>query len=230
MAKPLYETKAYKVCNYIYLFMISAFLFILVNIPFLASLYVYMLTKASIGFVYIFSILIGPSLVALISLMIDVIINKDFFNIAAKFFKNYKRSFMDGIYYWSIFCIAISILNYDRTNIGKFASNLSFLSPVFLILEILAVLFAIMTFIMISRFYLKITKVFKYSLYYAIKEINNLVLAAALIIVVGYMVMYLNILCIGFSGAAVYITVFLMRKSLIKIEENLKSRGEINVS
>lgn len=228
MSKPFYETKGYIVCNYIYLFIMSTFLMLVVNIPFLISLYVYLSTDTLLIIVYVFSLFIGPSILALMSLMIDVVFNRDFYDIGKKFFKFYKKNFVDGIYYWAIFCIIVLVLNFDRVNIGKMYSQFKFLSPIFFIIELLIVLVAIMTFMLVSRFYMRILQTFKYSIYYTFKEFKNLILSSALIIAVGYAVFKLNILFILFSGVAVYISVFVMKKSLLEIEKNLKNRGEID--
>lgn len=220
MIKPFYELKIYTVFSHIYLFFISSLLFILVNIPFMAFLFMNYMTKGFLLGLYISSVLMGPALFAVISVMINAVVNGEFHNVVGKFFKSYKDNFIEGLYYFAVFSIIMHILNFDRLNITKLVGqNMKFLSILFLVLELLVIFLSIMLFIIVSRFYIKTKAAIKLSLYYTIKNFKNIVLALALVIVLGYVVIYINVSFIVLSTFVIYVIVFLSKNSLIEIEK-----------
>ncbi|URZ01230.1 DUF624 domain-containing protein [Clostridium felsineum] len=220
MIKPFYELKLYTVFDHIYLFFISSLLFIIVNIPFIMFLYMNYVTGSFLLGVYVSAILIGPALLAVISVMVNAVVNGEFHKVAGKFFKSYKENFFEGIYYFAVVAVIMYMLNFDRLNIARLIGyNIKAVSIIFLIAEVIVIFFSIMLFLVVSRFYIKAKQAIKLSIFYSVKNFKNIMLSSALVIVLGYIVTYVNAFFIILSTGAVYAVVFLLKNSLIEIEE-----------
>ena len=217
------------IANYIYWFLISNFLFILMNVPFIlvwsAS---YSQTKFNFNILLILSLLpTGPALTALLSVMGKLIRNKGI-SVIKDYFTAYKKNFFDGLFYGGIILAVLTIIYTDILYI-KAKPGLFFIQVVLLVAGVVIISMAFYIFPIISRFYFKFNEVIRLSLIYSIKKIHitlyNFICIFGIIILISKLPTYF--LLFSFSLFC-YIIMFNEKNILSQIEETYNKKGNSN--
>lgn len=179
----------YTSANYIWWFILGNIFFLLVNIP-IISVLIFESVTGNFKFnltTFVAMLFIGPALVALLSIMGKLVREKDI-KIMKDFFKAYKSNFFEGVFYWGIFQVAISILYFDIHYVNT-KLEIPMLKYIFIAIGIVLVTMLFYIFTIISRFYFSIKDVIKLSLYYSITRIKTTIFNWVYL-VAFYIVMY----------------------------------------
>lgn len=168
MIKKLGEGLLFTISNYLWWFILSNFYFILLNLP-LTILIFCLLTGVIINptpwLVALCCIPMGPSLTALLGAMGKLVREKDV-NITHDFFRIYKNSFKQSLFYGTMVIIALLAIYVDIQY--TLLSGHKILVYFFYGLSLFILQAGINALCIISRFYLKTSVIFKVSCGYTI--------------------------------------------------------------
>lgn len=225
------EGPLYSITNYITWFFLGNLYFVLLNIPLLAILIALLsnsispITKGFIYIVIICFIPLGPAATALLSVMGKLIREKDV-NITKDFFKAYKASFFQSLFFWSLEVIIISILFIDI----KFFISSSYPQVLTIFIFIIAAFIFLMSlyvFPIISRFYLSTKDILKLSAYYTIRKFHITILSFTSFLTVGLIFFKVSSFILAFISSIIcYLIMFYEQKILLEIEEKIKKNTE----
>lgn len=156
------EGLIFTVSNHLWWWFLGNFYFALFNLP-LVILIIGLATgifeKPAAWFIGLCCLPIGPALSALISVMSKLVREKDI-SLTKDLFKAYKNNFKQSILFWGITVALLLIVYVDIT---YFLINQSKLVYFFYFLGILVLLIGFYALVIISRFYLKTSDIFKLS-------------------------------------------------------------------
>lgn len=219
--KDFFESYLFDIGNHIWYFLIANLYFILLN-PLLLVLLLAVGTGAvsdvPISLIAISSLTLGPSLSALLSTMGKLVREKDV-NLTSYFFKSYKNNFKQSILVNLILTLLFSIMYID---IKFFLAKKSFMIYFFFVLTIFLVLASIYAFVIISRFYLKLSDIFKAALGYPIIYFKNSITTLCILIICDLIFYSIPGLALFFIPSLFcYLLMLNHNKMLIKIENNL---------
>ncbi|MGH4140994.1 YesL family protein [Clostridium sp.] len=224
------EGPIYTITNYIFWFFEGNFYFLLLNIPLLFILIVLLSNGTKSlppGFATIFIICcipIAPATTALLSVMGKLIREKDI-SISKDFFKAYKASFFQSLFFGVLEILLIFILFIDiRFLISNSYPRILTIS----IFIIIAFVFSMSLYVfpIISRFYLSIKDILKTAAYYTIKKFHITILNFASFLVVGFIFFKISTFVLVFISSIIcYLLMFYQQNILIEIEEKLKDNA-----
>jgi uncharacterized membrane protein YesL len=173
MNKKLGEGLLFTISNYLWWFILSNFYFILLNLP-LTILIFCLLTGVIINptpwFVALCCIPMGPALTALLGAMGKLVREKDV-NITHDFFRIYKNSFKQSLFYWTMEIIALLAIYVDIQY--TFLAGHKIMVYFFYGLALFILQAGINSLCIISRFYLKTSVIFKISCGYTIRHFKT---------------------------------------------------------
>jgi len=215
------EGTIYTIVNYIWWFLLGSFYFAVTNIMFIITWFGTSAQQVpQFNVITIISLLpAGPALVALLSAMGKLVREKDI-DMTKEFFKAYKKSFFEALFYWSIFIVALSILYVDiilvNTKMEIGVVKIFLLAMMFLIISMMFYVFPIIT-----RFYFKIRDVLRISFYMSIKKINATILNWACLIGISYVYIKTSnpVLFIFFWSILAYLIMLNEKSILEQVEE-----------
>lgn len=218
----IYNNRFYIITNYITYFFVTNFWFLLMISPLI--IYIFFGDKdISLSIVVLFSILLGPALTALFSVM-GKLIREDEIRPTKDFFHNYKMNFGQAFYIALIINALITICYVD---IGYFMSkNSVYMGYLFLAAIVILIMLCFYIYPILSRFNLKILDIFKISLKLVLKKIYITLTIIAMIIIILAIVRFAQISLIGvLFGASIicYIIMRLQKQIMEQLEEELKT-------
>ncbi|GAA0181222.1 hypothetical protein SH2C18_37830 [Clostridium sediminicola] len=217
------EGPIFTITNYLYWFLLGNIYFVLLNIPFIFIFITFMLNPQP-GFTLFFllaSIPIGPALIALLSSMGKIVREKDI-NFTKFFFKAYKTNFFEGIFYWLLYIITLTIVYIDIIYV-KTNFNSKILLILAQILGVFVVSLGLFIFPIISRFYFKVKDLLRISIKYFIKNIHIALTNLGIVVILGYMVFKISYLMLVIASLICFAIMYLEKGILNDIEENLET-------
>lgn len=208
--------------EYITWFVISNFYFIILNFPLVFI--VMTLNKFIYGsqliygvMIFIFSINIGPSLTALLSVMDKILCNKDT-NITQDFFKAYKANFSQSIVLWIFQLVLFSILYFD-IRLCIMNSQFNIISYIFLFLTFIIFTLGLYIYPIISKFNIRSLDVIKLSFVYSIRKFPITFIDICVIIIVLFLLIKVTpITGIFIFSCACYMIMYFEKNTLKEIE------------
>lgn len=216
----------YTITNYIFWIFLSNFYFILVNIPLLFLLVSLSISpETNLGIITYLCILpVGPSLVALLSVMGKLVREKDV-NTTKEFFKAYKKNFIEAIFYWTLQIVILTILNFDISFvISKFNSQI--MVVIIRIIQVFVITLGFFIYPIMSRFYFKVNDLIKISIKYYFKKINITITNIAIVIALYFMLTKISFLILFAVSIACYGVMYFEKEILSEIEEEVKKNTE----
>jgi uncharacterized membrane protein YesL len=153
----------FTISNYIWWYFSSNFYFVLLNLPLvllMVGLNTGVIINPNLWCVVLCCIPIGPSLTALLFVAGKLIREGDI-NLTRDFFKAYKNSFRQSIFFWSLQILVITILYIDKRFFFIRQNKIAYLFQFFIFCIVLLGIYALS---IISRFYLKTIDVLKLSI------------------------------------------------------------------
>jgi len=220
------EGPIYIIIDYICWFFLGNLYFLLMNIPLLLILTVVLSNDASLAQDWVTPIIIccipiGPAATALLSVMGKLIREKDI-NITKDFFKAYKASFFQSLFFGALEIIIISILVMDIRffNAGRYPRALTIF--IFIIIAFI-LLMSLYVFPIISRFYLNTKYILKTAAYYTFRKFHITILNFVMLLVIGYIFFKISIFVLAFIVSIIcYSIMFYQQETLLKIQEDMK--------
>lgn len=212
----------FTITNYIWWFLQGNFYFFLTTIPFwsIITISAFIGTEGTEFIMFISSISMGPALVALLNVMNKLIKEGDI-ELRRQFFKAYKTSFLEGIYYWILSVAALLVIYLDIIYI-KSNNGLTILHFGLLVLAILILSMTFYIFPIVSVFYFKFKDVIKLSFIYSIKKIHITLLCFASIWAVQFIIMSVTSVIAFFMASIIcYSIMSAMQGVLYEIEKNV---------
>lgn len=223
------EGTIYTIINYASWFFLGELYFLLMNIPLLLILIVISYNGASSASDYIVPIIIcaipiGPAATALLSVMGKLVREKDL-NITKDFFKAYKASFFQSLFFWALEIIMIATLVMDIRffNASSYPNVLTIL--IFIIVSFI-LLMGMYVFPIISRFYLSTKCILKTAAYYILRKLHITSLNFIILLSIGFISFKVPIFTLAFMGSIIcYLIMFYQQEVLFEIQEDLKKKN-----
>ncbi|ADL50369.1 YesL family protein [Clostridium cellulovorans] len=214
----------YKICNYVWWFLLANAYFVIVNIPMIINIFALGNTEVTGINVFLFICLIplGPAFSAMFTVMGKLVRDKEV-NVTKEFFKGYKRNFWESLFFWLFQLVVLSVIYIDLLYL-----NTTELPVIFKYL-IMAAAFIIgsiglYAFPIISRFYLKVSDVIKLSIKYTFKRFDITMLNWLTIVAIFLVLTRVNnVLFLFATSIAGYLIMYYEVKVLDKIEEELSA-------
>jgi uncharacterized membrane protein YesL len=217
------NNKVYIGTTYITNFFITNFWFLVMVLP--LALYMYKFEgNISIPIMLLLSILMGPAITTLFSIMGkflregEIAPTKDFFHF-------YKLNFLQSLLVGVILNIAISIAYFDMDYFSS-SGNKPF-SYFFLVLLVLVIMLSMYIYPIISRYNIRIGHLFKISINLLIKKIYiSLTCISIIIIVFGILrISRLSLIALLFGASIIcYLIMRIERKMIDELEEVIKEK------
>ncbi|GKX67848.1 YesL family protein [Inconstantimicrobium mannanitabidum] len=225
--KDLYENKFYSIVSYITYLFITNFWFLVMIFP--LWFYIWGAGKnISLSLVLLCSILIGPAVTALFSVMGKLVRGEDISS-TKDFFHSYKINFGQAFYIAIIINALITVCYID---IGYFVSrNLMIVSYIFLAAIVILLMLSFYIYPILSRFNLGIIQIFKLAIRLGVKKVYISLTSISMIIIVLGFVKFMGISLVGvlFGGSVIcYIIMRLQKKTMDELEEELKNKYNID--
>lgn len=217
------NNKLYKIVNYITYFFMENILFLLVISPLL----IYILNfneNSSIGMMLVVSILIGPAITTLFSVM-GKFLREGEISPIKDFFHFYKLNFLQGIMIATILNLLI-VISYFDMNYFKSSGNI-FLQYLFFACIVISMLIGFYIYPLISRYNLRIIHAFTISLKLLFTKIYLSLSSISIIIIVLATVYKIRIALVGVLFGASIICYFIMKlenKSICDLEDIIKEK------
>lgn len=222
----------FNISNYLFWFLLGNIYFWMMNIPYLfVSLTMSLSGNVDVNVILILSLIpMGPALTALLSVMGKLIREGDI-NLTKDFFKAYKESLFDSLFFWTLGLIILFVIKIDGILIGG-NPHLHFLSIFTTITSYICIALSFYIFPIISRFHLKKMNIVRLSFDYLIKRVY--------ICVIAFIVIYLlwtissksfQAIIVLFSVSIVtYIIMYLQKGVLKEIEDRLNNKNKSKLS
>jgi len=215
------NNKIYLGSTYITNFFVTNFWFLIMVLPLIWYIYKFE-GNLSIPIVILFSILIGPAITTLFSIMGkfiregEIAPTKDFFHF-------YKLNFIQSLLVGVILNTATSIAYFDMVYFSSKGNQL--FSYFFLVLLVLIILLSMYIYPIISRYNIKIIHLFKLSINLLIKKIYiSLSCISIIIIVFGvFRITRLSLVAVLFGVSIIcYLIMRIEKKTINELEEDIK--------
>jgi len=173
--KDITKTKLYNILQYVYYFLTTNILFLIMNlIFFIGQLYI-PLSISSILLYFLILIPSGPSITALFFTMRKLIIEKNI-SVARTFFRAYKENFGESMRYWLVQLTIFTVLFVDLLFVLD--KGYTLLAIVISLVLIVLVVLTINSFLVLSTFEVSLKNLYIFSFlmifYNIIKSIGNL--------------------------------------------------------
>ncbi|BCZ44157.1 hypothetical protein psyc5s11_02240 [Clostridium gelidum] len=217
------NNKVYAITNYITNFFITNLWFLVMISPIIIYIYIFE-GNISMSILLLLSILVGPALTALFSIMGklvregDIAPTKDFFHF-------YKMNFLQSLLVGIILNILISITYFDMNYFSSKGNK--YFSYIFLALLALIIMLSIYIYPIISRYNIKIVHLFKISIKLLIKKIYISLSCISIIIIVLGLVRITRLSLVGvlFGVSIIGYLIMRMEKNIIdELEEEIKEK------
>ena len=225
--RDLYNNKFYIISNCVTNFFITNVLFLIFISPLL--LYIYIFEGNSIVWLLILSMMIGPALATLFSVMGKFVREKEISAIK-DFFHFYKINLFQGLAVSIILNSLIVVLYHDIVYLGVLHQKT--LTYILIFLLTIIILLGIYIYPIMSRYNVKIVYLFRISIELAIKKFYITLTSLSVIIIAIWALMEVQVLILGplFGASFIcYIISYLERKPIDELEERIKKKYESNV-
>jgi uncharacterized membrane protein YesL len=211
----------YNITEHIWCFLLANFYFLIMNIPFILAF----LLSFSSGITDISMILflcmipIGPALVALLSVMGELVREGDV-QVSKKFFQAYTSNFFEALFFW---CFELGILAvlYIDILFGTTKSGLQVYNYILIFMGFFLLSMSFYIFPIVSRFHLRIIDVLRLSLAYSIKKFLITILNYISLIALFMLQIKFNVLMLFVWSILCYLIMFYERNMLKEIEYKL---------
>ncbi len=219
----LINSKLYTVFNYIFYFFMTNIFFLLVISPFLIYSFVAG-RNISLPIFFIFSMLLGPAVTTLCSVMMRLISGED--TTAFKdFFHFYKLNLIQGI---AVSIILNLLITVGYIDMGYFSSNgQDILSYIFLAYIVLILVIAFYIYPLISRYNLKIVHAFQMAIILFFKKPYISLTGISIIIIILGLIRLNSLALVGVLFGASVIAYLIMKieyKMILSLEESIKDK------
>lgn len=181
MAKSIIDRPIYSVITYIYAFLVTNFYFFIANSLFVFAFYFVEFKIENILLFYLAVIPFGPSITALLATM-DKLVKEKVIQPSKDYWYFYKSNFKVTITYWLIQWTVIVILIIDIHYGNLYAS---FLSPIFLVFILVNIALMLYALPIMTRFEVKMKNLFIVSFYANFRFIKTTLLNMTTIISLG---------------------------------------------
>lgn len=222
----------FNISNYLFWFLLGNIYFWMMNIPYLfVSLTMSLSGKVDVNVILILSLIpMGPALTALLSVMGKLTREGDI-NLTKDFFKAYKESLFDSLFFWTLGLIILFVIKIDGILIGG-NPNFRFLSIFTTIISYICIALAFYIFPIISRFHLRKMIIVRLSFEYLIRRVYICIIAFIVIYVLGTISnKNFQAVIVLFSVSIVtYVIMYLQKGVLKEIEDRLSTKNESKLS
>lgn len=218
----------FNISNYLFWFLLGNIYFWMMNIPYLfVSLTMSLSGKVDVNVILILSLIpMGPALTALLSVMGKLTREGDI-NLTKNFFKAYKESLFDSLFFWTLGLIILFVIKIDGILIGS-NPHLHFLSIFTTIISYICIALAFYIFPIISRFHLRKMTIVRLSFEYLIKRIYICIIAFIVIYLLGTISnkSFQAVIVLFSVSIVTYIIMYLQKGVLKEIEDRLNTKNE----
>ncbi len=217
------NNKVYIGTTYITNFFITNFWFLIMILPLVLYMYKFE-GNISMPIMLLLSILMGPAVTALFSIM-GKLLREGEISPTKDFFHFYKLNFLQSLLVGVILNLAISIAYFDMDYFGS-SGNKPF-SYFFLALLVLVIMLSMYIYPIISRYNIRIGHLFKLSINLLIKKIYiSLTCISIIIIVFGILrISRLSLIALLFGASIIcYLIMRIERKMIDELEEVIKEK------
>lgn len=217
------NNKVYIITNYITNLFITNLWFLVMISPIIIYMYIFE-GNISMSLLLLLSILVGPALTTLFSVMgkfireSEIAPTKDFFHF-------YKINFLQSLLVGIILNILISIAYFDMNYFSSKGNR--YLSYLFLTLLVLIIMVGIYIYPIISRYNIKVVHLFKVSIKLLIKKVYISLSCISIIVIVLGLVRITRLSLVGILfGASIicYIIMRMEKKIIDELEEEIKEK------
>lgn len=219
----IHNNKIYISSTYITIFFVTNFWFLVMILPLI--LYAYKWEgNLSIPIILVLSILMGPALSTLFSIM-GKLLREGEISPTKDFFHFYKLNFLQSLLVGVILNAIISIAYFD-VNYFSSVGNKTF-SFFFLALLVLTVLLSMYIYPIISRYNIRIGHLFKLSISLLIKKIYISISCISIIIIVFEIlrITRLSLIAVLFGASIIcYLIMKIEKKMIDELEEEIKRK------
>ncbi|WP_143317929.1 YesL family protein [Clostridium sp. HBUAS56017] len=217
------DSKLYIITNNITNFFITNLYFLLVISPLLIYMVIFQ-EKVSLRGMLLLSILLGPAVTTLFSVM-GKLIRSGEISATKDFFHFYKLNFLQGLLIGIIVNIVIGIACFDM---GYFNSNGNiYVGYLFLAIIIFTILVQFYIYPIISRYNIKISYAFKISLKLLVKKFYISISCLSAIIIILAIIKFTKLSLVGLLFGASVISYLIMKiedKTISELQEEIKER------
>lgn len=217
------NNKFYIITNYITNFFITNIWFLVMISPIIAYMYFFS-GHISMAVVLLLSILIGPAVATLFSVM-GKLMREGEISPTRDFFHFYKLNFFQGLVVGIIFNILISIAYVDMNYFSSHGNT--YISYLFLALLVLIVMISMYIYPIISRYNIRIIHLFKISINLLFKKIYISLSCMSMIIIVLALIRVTRMSLVGvLFGASIicYLIMKIEQKTIDELEEEIKEK------
>lgn len=217
------NNKVYLITNYITNFFITNLWFLVMISPIIIYIYKFE-GNISIAILLLISILVGPALTTLFSIMGKLVRDGDISS-TKDFFHFYKLNFWQSLLIGIILNILISIAYVDMDYFSSKGNQ--YISYLFLAFLVFIIMLSIYIYPIISRYNIKIIHLFKISINLLVKKIYiSLSGISIIIIVLGFLrITKLSLVGVLFGASIICYLIMRIEKSTIdELEEEIKEK------
>lgn len=217
------NNKVYIITNYITNFFITNLWFLVMISPIIIYMYIFE-GNISMSLLLLLSILVGPALTTLFSVM-GKFIRESEIAPTKEFFHFYKINFLQSLLVGIILNILISIAYFDMNYFSSKGNR--YLSYLFLTLLVLIIMVGIYIYPIISRYNIKVVHLFKVSIKLLIKKVYISLSCISIIVIVLGLVRITRLSLVGILfGASIicYIIMRMEKKIIDELEEEIKEK------
>lgn len=222
----------FNISNYLFWFLLGNIYFWIMNIPYLfVSLTMSLSGNVDVNVILILSLIpMGPALTALLS-VIGTLIREGDINLTKDFFRAYKESLFDSLFFWTLGLIILFVIKIDGILIAS-NPNLHFLSIFTTIISYICIASAFYIFPIISRFHLRKMSIVRLSFKYLIKRAYICIIAFIIIYLLGIISnkSFQVVIALFSVSIVTYIIMYLQKGVLKEIEDWLKAKSELKLS
>lgn len=222
----IHNNKIYTGSTYITHFFITNFWFLVMILPLILYAYKFE-SNLSIPIMLVFSILMGPALTTLFSIM-GKLLREGEVSPTKDFFHFYKLNFLQSLIIGVILNAIISIAYFDMNYFSSVGNQL--FSFFFLALLVLTMLLSMYIYPIISRYNIRIGHLFKLSISLLIKKIYISISCISIIIIVfGILrITRLSLIALLFGASIIcYLIMKIERKMIDQLEDDIKERYNV---
>ena len=217
------NNKVYIITNYITNLFITNLWFLVMISPIIIYMYIFE-GNISMSLLLLLSILVGPALTTLFSVM-GKFIRESEIAPTKEFFHFYKINFLQSLLVGIILNILISIAYFDMNYFSSKGNR--YLSYLFLTLLVLIIMVGIYIYPIISRYNIKVVHLFKVSIKLLIKKVYISLSCISIIVIVLGLVRITRLSLVGILfGASIicYIIMRMEKKIIDELEEEIKEK------
>lgn len=227
----LQESRFYVIGSYLWVFMVSSLWFLVFSIPVIIAFLAAAALKNGL-FEIIFlvaSILIGPNLIALLYTVNKALRSENTMeNVSKNYLKGIKNNFFEGMFYWVLYLAIFLIFNFDKMYFFRLSGSIKNVSYIFTALQVILIAVAIMNFVIVSRFYLKIKSAIKISLYESVKNAGVFFKILGVVVIYGVLYKMLGNAVLIIISLVSYAVIILLQSVLNDVESKFSKTDSNN--